>query len=102
MINNKCFTEEWVDQFKKQKVYKGIDKIILLLVPNREIIGQRKSIIQELIKGSLPEGQRGKWAATNDDFQVTGELVQQESGCFLANNTSMAVNLDKKVAWLIE
>ena len=29
MIKDKCFTEEWLDQFKKQKDHKGIDKIIL-------------------------------------------------------------------------
>lgn len=29
MINDKCFTEEWLDQFKKQKDHKRIDKIIL-------------------------------------------------------------------------
>lgn len=29
MIKNQCFTEEWLDQFKKQKVHKRIDKIIL-------------------------------------------------------------------------
>jgi predicted nucleotidyltransferase component of viral defense system len=29
MIKNKCFTEEWLDQFKKQKDHKRIDNIIL-------------------------------------------------------------------------
>lgn len=29
MIKDKCFTEEWLDQFKKQKDHKRIDKIIL-------------------------------------------------------------------------
>ena len=29
MIKDKCFKEEWLDQFKKQKDYKRIDKIIL-------------------------------------------------------------------------
>jgi len=29
MIKDKCFTEEWLDQFKKQKEYRRIDKIIL-------------------------------------------------------------------------
>ena len=29
MIKEKCFTEEWLDQFKKQKDHKRIDKIIL-------------------------------------------------------------------------
>lgn len=29
MIKDKCFTEEWLDQFKKQKNHKRIDKIIL-------------------------------------------------------------------------
>jgi len=29
MIKDKCFTEEWLDQFKKQKAHKRIDKIIL-------------------------------------------------------------------------
>ncbi len=29
MIKNKCFSEEWLDQFKKQKDHKRIDKIIL-------------------------------------------------------------------------
>lgn len=29
MINNKCFTEEWLDQFKWQRDQKRIDKIIL-------------------------------------------------------------------------
>jgi predicted nucleotidyltransferase component of viral defense system len=29
MIKNKCFTEEWLEQFKKQKDHKRIDKIIL-------------------------------------------------------------------------
>ena len=29
MIKNKCFTEEWLDQFRKQKEHKRIDKIIL-------------------------------------------------------------------------
>ncbi len=29
MIKAKCFTEEWLDQFKKQKDHKRIDKIIL-------------------------------------------------------------------------
>ena len=29
MIKEKCFTEEWLDQFKKQKVHRRIDKIIL-------------------------------------------------------------------------
>ncbi len=29
MIKYKCFTEEWLDQFKKQKDHKRIDKIIL-------------------------------------------------------------------------
>lgn len=29
MIKDKCFTEEWLDQFKKQKGHKRIDKIIL-------------------------------------------------------------------------
>jgi len=29
MINEKCFTEEWLDSFKKQKEHKRIDKIIL-------------------------------------------------------------------------
>lgn len=29
MINKKCFTEAWLDQFKKQKDHKRIDKIIL-------------------------------------------------------------------------
>lgn len=29
MIKEKCFTEEWLDQFKKQKVYRRIDRIIL-------------------------------------------------------------------------
>ena len=29
MIEEKCFTEEWLDQFKKQKDHKRIDKIIL-------------------------------------------------------------------------
>jgi len=28
MIKDKCFTEEWLDQFKKQKDYKRTDKII--------------------------------------------------------------------------
>jgi hypothetical protein len=29
MIKDKCFTEEWLEQFKKQKDHKRIDKIIL-------------------------------------------------------------------------
>lgn len=29
MIKDKCFTEEWLDKFKKQKDHKRIDKIIL-------------------------------------------------------------------------
>ncbi len=29
MIKERCFTEEWLDQFKKQKVHWRIDKIIL-------------------------------------------------------------------------
>lgn len=29
MINEKCFTEEWLDSFKKKKEHKRIDKIIL-------------------------------------------------------------------------
>ncbi len=29
MIKDQCFTEEWLDQYKKQKDYKRIDKIIL-------------------------------------------------------------------------
>ncbi|MBN2764418.1 MAG: nucleotidyl transferase AbiEii/AbiGii toxin family protein [Bacteroidales bacterium] len=29
MIKDKCFTEDWLDQFKKQKDHKRIDKIIL-------------------------------------------------------------------------
>ncbi|OQX78955.1 MAG: hypothetical protein B6D64_05580 [Bacteroidetes bacterium 4484_276] len=29
MIKDQCFTEEWLDQFKKQKDHKRIDKIIL-------------------------------------------------------------------------
>jgi hypothetical protein len=29
MIKDKCFTDEWLDQFKKQKDHKRIDKIIL-------------------------------------------------------------------------
>jgi len=29
MIKDKCFTEKWLDQFKKQKDHKRIDKIIL-------------------------------------------------------------------------
>lgn len=29
MIKANCFTEEWLDQFKKQKDHKRIDKIIL-------------------------------------------------------------------------
>lgn len=29
MIKDKCFTEEWLDQFRKQKDHKRIDKIIL-------------------------------------------------------------------------
>jgi hypothetical protein len=29
MIKDKCFTDEWLDQFKKQKKHKRIDKIIL-------------------------------------------------------------------------
>lgn len=29
MIKEKCFTEEWLDQFKKQKDHRRIDKIIL-------------------------------------------------------------------------
>jgi len=29
MIKDKCFTEEWLDQFKKQKIHRRIDKIIL-------------------------------------------------------------------------
>jgi len=29
MIKDKCFTEEWLDQFKKQKDHRRIDKIIL-------------------------------------------------------------------------
>lgn len=29
MIKDKCFTEEWLDQFKKQKDHKRIDQIIL-------------------------------------------------------------------------
>lgn len=29
MIKDKCFTEEWLDQFKKQKDHKRIDKIIV-------------------------------------------------------------------------
>jgi hypothetical protein len=29
MIKDKCFTEEWLDQFKKQKDHRQIDKIIL-------------------------------------------------------------------------
>ncbi|MEZ4997551.1 MAG: nucleotidyl transferase AbiEii/AbiGii toxin family protein [Bacteroidales bacterium] len=29
MIKEKCFTQEWLDQFKKQKVHRRIDRIIL-------------------------------------------------------------------------
>ena len=29
MIKEHCFTEEWLDAFKKQKEHKRIDKIIL-------------------------------------------------------------------------
>ena len=29
MIKDKCFTEEWLEQFKKQKDHNRIDKIIL-------------------------------------------------------------------------
>lgn len=29
MIKEKCFSEEWLEQFKKQKDHKRIDKIIL-------------------------------------------------------------------------
>ena len=29
MIRENCFTEEWLDGFKKQKAHKRIDKIIL-------------------------------------------------------------------------
>lgn len=29
MIKEKCFTEEWLDQFKKQNVHRRLDKIIL-------------------------------------------------------------------------
>lgn len=29
MIKDECFTEEWLEQFKRQKDHKRIDKIIL-------------------------------------------------------------------------
>jgi len=66
MIKDQCFTEEWLDQFKKQKDHKRIDKIILeKMIYALHLLERLKSIgLDFVVKGGtslvllLEEGNR--------------------------------------------
>lgn len=44
MIKEHCFTEEWLEGFRKQKIHRRIDKIILeKMIYALHLLGQLKS-----------------------------------------------------------